>query len=419
MKRFFPTLALSASILAFAGCSRAAEEPVAVVDAYPKTVHVTLQPNVAWANTGVKLAAHQRIHIVPDDASRDEAVGHAEADLLAPVPAAGSLGLIAKFGEDGLPVAVGNGIELQANSLEWGKALFVGRNGKLSDFALPQTTDTSGYASEVSKTVLKPIAMSIELTKTDAPAAQAPVDGFFTSNVSPTFDWDDVENAFKYVFELSRYPDFRDQILSLELSTGSSVNLANFSSQNNNNNGGVSIPGQSTPSATLSEGVYYWRVRAQQNTGRTIAPVFKWTDHSPVNWFGIETRVPLQPARVLSPATGSRIAQGTNILLELTAPNDASGLFWRYRGFTGACGTNLDPANSQQIVASPWFVFRDDYQTNFIGETPQRYAATELDNLDAGEYLYEIDLIDGADGRAFSSTRMGVSTLAFSVGCQN
>lgn len=418
MKRFVTSLVMSTLFVSFsAGCSRDSEELASATDGYPATIEFTLATDVAWANTGIKLAPHQRISIIPADESLEEAMGRSEADLYAPMPAAGALGLIAKLGEGGLPVAVGGGAELQANSVQWGEYLFVGRNGKVSDFAKPQTTDTIGYASQVSKTVLKPIRMTIRLTTTDGPAPQAPVNGFFTNNVSPTFDWDDVENAFKYVFELSRFPDFRDQILSLELSTGSAVSLANFTSQDNS--GGVQIPGQSTPAATLAEGVYYWRVRAQQNVGRTIAPVLRWSDHSPVNWFGIETSVPLPGPRVLSPGAGSRLPEGRPILLEITAPPDASGLFWRYRGFTGACGTNLDPANSQQIVVSPWFVFLHDYITNFVGEIPQRYAAAPLSELDAGEYLYELELIDGANGRAFSPVRTGTTALAFSVGCQN
>lgn len=417
MKRVF-SLLLTGALALTAGCSRDVEAPAEAGDAYPQTISATLTPDVAWANTGIKLRPNQRIRITPATASLEDALGLAQADFAAPVPTAGSFGLIARFGEEGLPVPVGEGIELQAGSAQWGEYLFVGRNGKPSDFATPQTSEATEDVTAVAKTVLSPIDMQIELTATDAPALLAPVPGFFTSNVSPTFDWDDVDDAFKYVFELSRFPDFRDQVLSVELSTGSALSLANLTADQSGG-GQPTIPGQSNPAATLTEGIYFWRVRAQQNVGRTIAPEFQWTEHSPVGTFGIETRAAVTPPRIMAPVSASRFSAGTPVLLEFTANPDASGLFWRYRGYTGACGTTLDTANSQQVVVSPWFVFRTDYASNFIGEVPQRYAAATLDALDTGEHLYEVEVIDGADGRILSQSRTGRASVAFSVGCQN
>lgn len=416
MKRVFSLLTLGVLVFT-AGCGRDTEDAADAADAYPKTIAATLSPDVAWANTGVKLRPRQRIRITPAAASLEDALGRDEADFDAPVPTAGAFGLVARLGERGLPIAVGEGVELQAGTQAWGEYLFVGRNGKPSDFARPQTSEATEEVTAVTKTVLNPIDMTIELTATDAPALLAPVPGFFTSNVSPTFDWDDVENAFKYVFELSRYPDFRDQVLSVELSTGSSLSLANLSTDQNS--GQPTIPGQNNPAATLNEGVYFWRVRAQQNIGRTIAPELRWTDHSPVSTFGIETRAAMQAPRVLAPASESRFAADQTVLLEFTAVPDASGLFWRYRGYTGACGTTLDTVNSQETVVSAWRVFRKDYASNFIGEVPQRYAAATLEGLDVGEHLYQIEIVDAADGRALSTTRVGRSQVTFSVGCQN
>lgn len=417
MKRVLSLFVLGALALT-AGCSRDVEDAAGPADAYPQTISAKLTADVAWANTGVKLRPHQRIRITPAAASLEDALGRDEADFSAPVPTAGAFGLLARFGEKGLPVPVGEGVELQAGSTEWGEYLFVGRNGAPSDFAQPQTTEATEDVTAVANTVLDAIDLEIELTATDGPALLAPVPGFFTANASPTFDWDDVEDAFKYVFELSRFPDFRDQVLSVELSTGSSLSLANLSAEQNNS-GQPTIPGQNNPAATLSEGVYFWRVRAQQNIGRTIAPEFVWTDHSPVGTFGIETRATVTAPRILSPVGASRFATGAPVLLEFTATPDASGLFWRYRGYTGACGTTLDTATSQEVVVSPWFVFRKEYVSNFIGEVPRRYAAATLDALDTGEHLYEIEVIDGADGRILSAARTGRANVAFSVGCQN
>lgn len=417
MKRVFSLFVLGALALT-TGCRRDVEDPADAGDTYPMTISARLTADVAWANTGVKLRPHQRIRITPAAASLEDALGRDEANFSAPVPMAGAFALLVRLGENGLPVPVGEGIELQAGTSQWGESLFVGRNGSPSDFAEAQTTETTEDVTLVSKTVLNPIDMQIELTATDGPALLAPVPGFFTSNVSPTFDWDDIEDAFKYVFELSRFPDFRDQVLSVELSTGSSLSLANLSTEQNTN-GQPTIPGQNNPAATLTEGVYFWRVRAQQNIGRTIAPEFNWTAHSPVGTFGIETRAAVAAPRILAPVQASRFSVGVPILLEFTANPDASGLFWRYKGFTGACGTTLDTASSQEVVVSPWFVFRKEYASNFIGEVPQRYAAATLESLDTGEHLYEVEIIDGADGRILNAARMGRTSVAFSVGCQN
>lgn len=416
MKRVFSLFVLGALALT-GGCSRDVEDPAEAGEAYPKTISAQLTPDVAWANTGVRLRPRQRIRVAPAAASLEDALGRDEADFAAPVPTAGAFALLARFGEKGLPVPVGEGVELQAGTSDWGEYLFVGRNGTPSDFARPQTSEATEDVTAVSKTVLNPIGIEIELTETDAPALLAPVPGFFTANVSPTFDWDDIDDAFKYVFELSRFPDFRDQVLSVELSTGSSLSLANLSTEQNS--GQPTIPGQNNPAATLNEGVYFWRVRAQQNIGRTIAPEFVWTAHSPVGTFGIETRAAVAAPRVLAPVNASRFAVGTPVLLEFTATPDASGLFWRYRGYTGACGTTLDTASSQEVVVSPWFVFRKEYASNVIGEVPQRYAAATLESLESGEHLYEVEIIDGSDGRILTASRMGRTSVAFSVGCQN
>jgi hypothetical protein len=407
--KYLSTLLVLGVLFSQPGCRRDAEELGDTSSSFPESGTFTLSAEVSWANTGIELAPGQRIKITPKSASREESLGFVEADFSAPVPTAGSLGLIAKFGEKGLPVAVGEGIELQAPSDRWGEYLFLGRNGKLTDYA---TSDTAESAR-----VLQPIEVVLEVSKTSAPAPMAPVNGFFTANASPTFDWDDVENALKYVFELSRFPDFRDQVIALELSTGSSVSLANF--RTDPNSGQPTIPGQEDPAATLTEGIYFWRVRSQVNLGRTIAPVLDWTDHSPVSWFGIETRRELPEPRVLSPVNDARFQAGQTVLLEITQTPDASGLFWRYKGYAGDCGTTLDTLSGQELGTSPWFVFRNEYQSNFLGEIPQRYEVAELKGLESRKYLYEIEVVDGADGSAISMARAGRSQVSFSIGCQN
>lgn len=411
MKLFAPLIAVLALV---AGCNRDSGEIADPTDSLPRTVTVTLDGDVAWANTGILLIPNQRIRIEPDARAIDDALGHPEADFLAPIPTSGSLGLIARMGEKGLPVAVGEEVELQASSASWGEYLFIGRNGKPSDFATAMTSDSTEDVTAVSKTVLLPIEVLIHLDKTTSPAPLAPVTGFFTSNVSPTFDWDDVEDSFKYVFELSRFPDFRDQVLSIE-PTGSSVSLAALSSDSQT----PTIPGQTTPAATLPDGLYYWRVRSQMNVGRTIAPVFKWTDYSVVNWFGVETRGRLPAPRILAPLTDSRYAPGESILLEFTQTTDASGLFWRYKAYKVACGTIVDPANLQPEKVSAWYVFLKDFDSNFIGELPVKYGSAVLQGLETGQYLYQIQAVDGADGRTLNTGRGNTTAVSFSVGCQN
>ena len=155
------------------------------------------------------------------------------------------------------------------------------------------------------------------------------------------------------------------------------------------------------------------------NVGRTIAPVFKWTDYSVVNWFGVETRGRLPAPRILSPLADSRYSPGQHVLIEFTQTSDASGLFWRYKGFKAACGTVVDPANLQPESVSSWFVFLKDYASNFIGELPVKYGSAEIDGLETGQYLFQVQVVDGADGRLLNTQRGNSENVTFSVGCQN
>ncbi len=408
MKRYV----LPALLLLAAACGREEEDPALEAAGAAGVQTVVLPSDIQWLNTGIVMRPGTRVHIQPAPSQLDEALGVDEANMRADIPASGSFGLLARVGEHGLPVAVGEGVALQASSHTWGEGVFIGRNGRPSDFSA--ANGAAEDVTHVAETVLNDLTVILEVEKTTSPAPLAPVMGFFTSNPSPTFDWDDSEDAFKYVFELSMYPDFRDQLLNLE-PTASSVSLAAL--QSDDNSGTPTIPGQSNPSASLGEGVYYWRVRAQVNTCRTIAPCFTWTDHSVVHAFGRETRAALPQPRVLTPAAGDRFNSGEPVLLELTQVPDASGLFWRYQLYHGACGTVINPANAQPKTVSPWYVFRREFRNNFIGDAPQRYAARPLRDLSNGSYVVRLETVDGADGAALDTARAGRRDVAFTVGC--
>lgn len=403
MKRFICTILL---VSAVTGCGRDTENTEETSRPTASSVTVTLPNDIVWLNTGIVLQPGEHYTISPKPAQVEEALGFLEANFDAPVPTAGSFGLIARIGQNGLPLAVGESLALQSSSHTWGESLYIGRNGSLADFG------ASSAATEETEVALADLDVTIATRPTDSPAPLSPVPNFFTENATPTFNWDDVENAFKYTFELSRFPDFRELVLSLEPSA-SNVSLAGLG-----NAGQPLFPGEEdTSSASLTEGVYYWRLRAQVNECRTIAPCFKWTDHSVVYRMGVEERETLPSPTILSPSEGGRFDAGQILFLEIAQTEDASGLFWRYRHYHGACGAELSAGSATPRETSPWLVFVGEYATNNIGQAPQRYGAVRLQDLDNGSHLFLVQTIDGADGRPTDLSRAGENEVRFRVGC--
>lgn len=107
-----------------------------------------------------------------------------------------------------------------------------------------------------------------------APTLIAPTDGSSTNDDTPTFDWSDVSDATVYKLEVSNSNTFS----SLE------INQSSLSSSTY------------TPSSTVSDGTWYWRVRAKDSQGN-------WGGWSSIWSVIIDTEGPSAPT-LLSPSNG-------------------------------------------------------------------------------------------------------------------
>ncbi len=121
----------------------------------------------------------------------------------------------------------------------------------------------------------------IKTTGPQPPTLIAPTNGGGTNNGSLTFSWNGVPGAVEYGLQVSATAGFATLIID-------QLNLT----QNSH-----------TPATALSEGSYYWRVRAKDNLGN-------WGDWSATWNFSIRANGP-QPPSLIAPADGSMTSNKT------------------------------------------------------------------------------------------------------------
>ncbi len=377
---------------------------------------LTVPGDMTWIKTGIVMDPGIKVRITAND--RNLAMGDPIGRRFDPVKLFGHGGLIAKIGEEGVPFAVGVEKEVQGSSLSMGKYLYLGRNITLAmpsgstasvmDVYTPATDTTEVEPLATIKSFLQPVDVVMEVSHTDAPAPLAPVDDFWLEDQSPTFDWDDVDNAVQYIFEVSQFPDFRSVYLSIN-SVNSSVNTATI----NNTQQIIPNPNQEEQ-AVFAEGVYYWRVRAQLNIGRTLAPEFKWSERSVVWKFGIEQRIAIDPPEILNPKPEEEFAENSNVLIDFLAPPDGSGLLWRIKFYHAECGKviNTDEIPPEKVLL--WRVFQTTVDSDVINQPPRNYGYYLANSLDRGEWVFVVQLRDGADP---DGKRIAYSKVHITVGC--
>lgn len=375
-------------------------------------IKIDVPTTATWVNTGIRLKKNERIVISGKTASGNAPVGNPQANKRAPMPMYGEDGLIGRVGEIGYPFVIPGSYEVQGSSLNENEFLYLGRNlAPPQPFVGNTTSSNEGTdiaAGQVVKIPYTPenYTVTLQVRMTDAPAILTPVDGFFGDNPNPIFDWDEIDNASQYNLDMSDFPDFRRVIFSINVAT-TSINTATFQFDPNNPTGGVN--------PNLTEGLYYWRVRAQVNDGRLLNPNLTWTDRSVIFRLGVETQAQLPPPELLTPAGQVAVAANTVIPFEVLAVPDASGLEWRYRFFAVACGDVADPSNSEIAkVASPWMVFQKTYRSNRIDLPERLYAAFTSPILTQGSWLLRIETRDALDPAA---VRAGKLDYEFDVGC--
>jgi hypothetical protein len=361
--------------------------------AYP----LTLSRDTAWLNTGLQFVPGNIFHIT----AGEEATGEIQTLEDDPIPMFGHGGLIGRIGLKGRPFPIGMDYRVAGNSLNIDEELFLGWNDR--DFTPPADPEAAR----------KDLEVKVLVEATNGAPLLAPADGIWAANAQPNFNWDEINDAAQYKLEVSQFPDFR----MLEISNTSTVTTFNLVSV------GVSTPtiggtNTSDNQVTLPEGVHYWRVRAQLNTGRTLAPSYGWTDWSLTFHYGVELGLiaPTAPI-ILKPEAGDILLEGETAIFEFTSPPDPSGLVWRYRQVKTACGESpsINSDDPESGEPSSWQVFPGTMEVADPTQSPQYYAYFTSPVLDRGEWLFRVETRDGADAAA---SRVASTDLQASVGCE-
>lgn len=401
-------------LLILSGCGREEVQPQAGGATAPlapvEKVQLLLKPEERWVPTGIVIARGFRYRITGQDALGAAPLGSPYADFNAPISTYGPDGLIGKVGEKGIPFPIPSFYELDGSSLSEGKMLFVGRNIPPQGLTIPATPP--GVTYEIITAPYTPLTYTVEVGvfPSNSPALLAPIDRFFDRNPNPVFEWDQLNNAAQYLLEISDFSDFRRIIFNLNVNT-TSANTGLI---------GISFPNPNTVAQgpNLSEGVYYWRVKAQINRGRLFSPDLVWSDYSVPFILGVETESPLPPPILLNPTVAElRVAANTVLPVEFLARPDASGIFWRFLAYGGTCGeavTADDPGRLRFLT--PWQVFEKQFQRNRINEPPLLYGFFLTPLLTQGQWLIRIATRDGVDDR---EARLGVLDLKISAGCSS
>ena len=353
------------------------------------TYTLTLSREVAWFNTDLQFVQANIFDITAGEKARGE-LETVEND---PIPMSGHGSLIGRVGQQGRPFPIGTGYQVAGNSLNTGEFLYLGWNDW--DFSSTERED---------------LEVQVEVKSTNASPLLAPADGIWSTNTQPNFNWDEINDAAQYKLEASQFPDFRILELS-NTTTVTSFNLLDVGVTTN------PIGGTQQNQTTLTEGIHYWRVRAQLNTGRTLAPSYGWTDWSLIFRYGVELSTSPTSPVVILPKVGVNLPEGEPAVFEFTSAPDPSGVVWSYRHVKGACGespslNSNDPASGDPI---PWQVFSGILDLPDPTKPPQPYAYFTSPALTRGEWLFRIEVRDGADSTA---QRTNHTDYQASVGCE-
>jgi hypothetical protein len=373
---------------------------------------VSVPVDARWIATGLTLEPGRVLELVPSTQSGGFAGGSPLPDDRAPLPTYGSDGLIARVGDSGYPIAVAVERTLQGSSVVAGEELYLGRNAAPPQPVVGTTAPTDGTTPTGEQVVIpydpEPYQVRIRVWSTDAPALLTPIDDFYDDNPNPVFDWDELDNASQYNLEISDFRDFRRILFSLNVNT-TSVNTSAIGIDPTN-------PTQVGTGPNLQEGVYYWRVRAQVNRGRLLSPILEWTERSAVFRLGVETLQTAAAATLLTPTGPVQTSAGAILPFEILAPEDASGLLYRYQFWQVPCGEiPTADATVAPRLQSPWLVFQQTYQTNRIDQPRRLYGAFPSPQLEEGVWLLQVQTRDGSDP---DEQRLGVLEYEFTAGCR-
>jgi hypothetical protein len=367
---------------------------------------VEIQPDKLWTDTGIILKKGYDVLIEIDD---ERTFGKDEVNFSNPVIFAGQDAVIFKIGESGVPQPVGEVARFTAASEHENQKIFLGWNSieplvrKKQNESGEEIIEKPSPITAVIKVFIPETSKTIRRT-----ALLAPVNNFWTDETNPRFYWDAVDNAIRYIFQISDYPDFRRIIETVEISaSGGQANP-------------VSVVGggtQQNVQFNLREGIYWWRVRTQVNLGRSLNPVPVWSCWSEPFRLGVELGTPPQPPTFLSPTTLDVFKPGDTINFEFTTQDDPSFVFWRMRHVVSECDQqpSINPNDPNSGNPTPWHIFRVKLGEGNIKEIPNLIGYYKYENLERGNHLFRVEVKDAND-----QTGVGIRSSDFrvSVGCE-
>ena len=359
-----------------------------------------------WIDTGITLQKGYDIIIEIED---ERTFGKDDVSFSNPVIFAGEEAIIFKVGEDGLPQPVGGRYSFTAGSEHENKNLFLGWNS-IEPVIKKRRDDTGNLIIEKPEPITAVVKVFIPKSSKmiRRVSLYAPTDNFWTDETNPRFYWDSIDNAMRYIFQISDYPDFRRIIQTVEIAaSGGQANPVSV----------IGGGGQQDVQFNLEEGIYYWRVKAQLNLGRALNPVPVWSCWSYPFRLGVELGTPPQPPVFLSPSTEQVFSPGDNITFEFTVEDDPSFVFWRMRHVVSSCEEqpSINPNDPNSGNPTPWRVFKKKLGEGNIIKLPQLIASFTYENLERGNHLFRVEVRDGDDEQGI---RIRNSDFRLSVGCE-
>lgn len=359
-----------------------------------------------WNDTGIVLKRGYDVVIEIDD---ERSLGKDEADFSNPVIFSGTESIIYKVGEDGIPQAVGLQTKFTVGKDMENKKLFIGWNS--SKPIIKVIKDEQG--NEIIQKP-DPIVATVKVFSPPSDlvvrrvALYSPVNNFWTDETNPRFYWEPSDNAVRYIFQISDYPDFRRIIQTIEIqASGGQANPVSV----------VGGGGSQEVQFNLEEGIYWWRVRAQINLGRPLNPVLAWTCWSHPNRLGVELGTPPAPPDFLSPTTLDVFKPGDDVTFEFTVDDDPSFVFWRMRHVYSECDQqpSINPNDPNAGNPTPWHIFRQKLGEGNIIKMPKLIAHYTYKNIELGNHLFRVEV---KDGNSEDRVNIRSSDFRLSVGCE-
>lgn len=372
---------------------------------------VTLTADRLWFDTGIILKRGDDVIIEVED---ERTFGKNEIDPLNPVIYAGTEAIIYRIGEDRKtpPQPVGNLARFTVGKDHENKKLFVGWNSYKP--LIKEITDEQG-----NKRIEKPEPITVVIKvfpsksniATRRVALYAPAQNIWTDETNPRFYWEPLDNAVRYIFQISDFPDFRRIIQNVEIqASGGQANPVSV----------IGGGGGQEVQFNLQEGIYWWRVRAQVNLGRPLNPVLTWTCWSYINRLGVELGTPAAPPDFLSPTTLDVFKPGDNVTFEFVVDDDPSFVFWRMRHTFSECDQqpSINPNDPNAGNPTPWHIFRQTLGEGNIVQRPKLIASYTYENIETGNHLFRVEVIDGNSLTQGLNVNIRSTDFRLSVGCE-